>query len=41
MQHLKNGYRSVSVLLNVNADLLLYLTALGLALLASGYIGTL
>lgn len=41
MQHLRNGYRSMSVLLNVNADLLLYLMALGIALLASGYISTL
>lgn len=41
MQQLKNGYRGASVLLQVNADLLIYLATLGLALLAGGFIGTL
>ncbi|WP_417727592.1 hypothetical protein [Roseovarius sp.] len=41
MQQLKDGYRGASVLLHVNADLLLYLLTLAVALLAGGYFGTL
>ncbi|EAQ26968.1 hypothetical protein ROS217_20617 [Roseovarius sp. 217] len=41
MQQLRNGYQSASVLLQVNADLLLYLVTLGFALFAGGFIGAL
>ncbi|WP_297773432.1 hypothetical protein [uncultured Roseovarius sp.] len=41
MQPIRDGYRGMSVLLNINADLLLYIATLSAALVAAGYIGTL
>ncbi len=41
MQQIKEGYRGLSVLMNVNADLLLYVTTLALALFCGGFLGAL
>lgn len=41
MQHIKEGYRGLSVLVNVNADLLLYVMTLALALACAGFLGAL
>ena len=41
MQQIKNGYRGLGVLIGMNADLLLYVVTLALALFAAGYLGTL
>ncbi|MDT8327236.1 MAG: hypothetical protein RQ750_07615 [Roseovarius sp.] len=41
MQHIKQGYRGLSVLVNVNADLLLYGTTLVVAFVCAGFLGTL
>jgi hypothetical protein len=41
MQQIKNGYRGLGVLIGMNADLLLYVATLALALFAAGYLGTL
>lgn len=41
MSGLKNAYRGATVLIGLNADLLLFGTTLAAALLAAGYLGTL
>jgi hypothetical protein len=41
MQHIKEGYRGLGVLMNVNADLLLYVTTLVLAFVCAGFVGAL
>lgn len=41
MRPLKNGYQGLEVLFELNSDLLLFATTIGLALLATGYILTL
>ncbi len=41
MEHIKQGYRGLGVLVNVNADLLLYVTTLALALVCGGFLGAL
>lgn len=41
MQQIRDGYQGARVLLQVNADFLLYVVTLGAALLAAAYIGTL
>jgi hypothetical protein len=41
MQYIKDGYRGLSVLMNVNADLLLYATTLALAFVCAGFVGSL
>ncbi|WP_281248258.1 hypothetical protein [Roseovarius azorensis] len=40
MEQLKNGYRGLRVLIEINTDLLLFLMTLGLALAAVSYLGT-
>ncbi|SLN09603.1 hypothetical protein ROG8370_00029 [Roseovarius gaetbuli] len=41
MQTFKEGYRGLSVLVNVNFDLLLYVTTLALAFVCAGFMGSL
>ncbi|SHM23447.1 hypothetical protein SAMN05443432_105258 [Roseovarius litoreus] len=41
MQHIKRGYRGLSLLFNLNWDRILYLTTIAVALLAGGFIGSL
>ncbi|MFU8834620.1 hypothetical protein [Roseovarius autotrophicus] len=38
MRQIKDGYRGASVLLGLNADLLLFLAALAVALIAASYL---
>jgi hypothetical protein len=40
MQTLQHGYKSVSLLLNLNADRILYLSTIAFALLAGAYLGS-
>lgn len=41
MQHIKQGYRGLGVLVNVNADLLLYVTTLVIAFACAGFVAAL
>lgn len=40
MQHIMRGYRGMTVLMNLNWDRMLFLTALALALWAGAFIGS-
>lgn len=41
MQTLQNGYSGLSLLVNLNLDRFMFLFALGAALLAGGFLGSL
>jgi hypothetical protein len=41
MQHIKSGYRGLSLLVDLNWDRMLYLATIAVALLAGGFIGSL
>ena len=41
MQHIANGYRGLSLLVDVNWDLLVYLGTIALALAAGALVGSL
>lgn len=41
MQHIQQGYRSLSLLMQINWDRLLYIGTIGIALGAGAWIGTL
>ena len=41
MQTIQNGYRGLSLLMDLNWDLALYLSTIALALVAGAYIGNL
>ncbi len=41
MPSLRDAYRGASVLVGINADLLLFAATLAAALMAAGYLGTL
>ena len=40
MQHIIGGYRGLSLLLNLNMDLIVYISTIGVALLAGAFIGS-
>jgi len=39
MEHIHQGYRGLSLLVNLNGDRLLYIGTIALALLAGAYLG--
>lgn len=41
MQHIQKGYRSLSLLMEINWDRLLYIGTIGVALGAGAWLGTL
>lgn len=41
MEHIQQGYRGISVLMNLNWDRLLYVATIAFALSAGAYFGTL
>ncbi|WP_280952578.1 hypothetical protein [Roseovarius aestuariivivens] len=41
MQHIENGYRGMTVLVDLNWDRMLYLATIAVALWAGAYVGSL